>query len=510
MLKFAESVPIVAKHAYIGFGQDGTKVILDLGLAFYKCEKSCDYMGMLNFETEGNHPYIAYKSAWPGSPMPTPKYRKSNGKLTFVENRKQRCTDRNQMCDGLSAYSGLLFKEKVQEVAEYSGEVLGGGGDGDDTFMFLDLEGLKSMGVTHAVLTGHVFTKQAIKDLDGAFYRISAGEVYAGKGRDAWEGLMDMVLYQDLDEALEPPTPDNPKGHQARSNAMMLGMFNLRSDDDWVFGEKPASLTSGSHWEYAVLNQPIKGKMLSESLNEVRDVIAEQLVKVPREAQTEVNEEAGKTEHLQDYEDDDDDDDDMFADLASMNAWLDKEAAKNASKPAPNKADALFKAMPGGLPGGSTRNYFVLPESTKFKITVQSVFGSMLDKFSKQKAYASIYLNGQKLGSTGQSAVLSPPQIHPNPAFQGKSGVSFKPKDMIGSTKLGKFPLSLNIWISKWGKNTKVGTLVAAPHTLHPGIFTGNPFPFQQVIRLGLQDPSNPADFGLLADVTVEILSEEW
>lgn len=476
MLRFAESMPVVAKHVYVGFGQDDADVTLDLGVAFYQChslskvagKQDCAYAGMLNWETEGNHPHVSYEKAWPQSPMPTPRKK---------ERRKQRCTDAHNMCDGLKAFSGLLFKEKEKEVAEYSGEVLGAGGDGDDTFLFLDLEGLKSLGITHAVLTGHVFTGQKLSDLNGAFFRIAAGEVFPGQEK----GLMDTILYQDLDEALEPPTPDRHAGHQARSNAMMLGMFNIRGDDDWVFGEKPGALSDGSHWEFTMLNQPIKGRSLSKSHEEVRDVLLHQLVPIMKEEQVKVNQVAGK-ENLVDYEDDD----------------LDKEFS----------ADTLFEAMPGGLPGSSTRNYYVLPEEVTYQITVQNVFGPMLDKFDKQSVYVSHYWNGVKLVSTKTSIVEATGGI-----FKAGGFFIFKATPSIGKATLGGFPLSLNVWVSNWGKNTKVATLVAAPHTLHPGIFTGNPFPFEQVVTLTVGDPTQPgypSNVGLSAEVRVQIVSEEW
>eukprot|EP00746_Dinoflagellata_sp_MGD_P022135 gnl/MRDRNA2_/MRDRNA2_151695_c0_seq1.p1 gnl/MRDRNA2_/MRDRNA2_151695_c0~~gnl/MRDRNA2_/MRDRNA2_151695_c0_seq1.p1 ORF type:complete len:407 (+),score=50.60 gnl/MRDRNA2_/MRDRNA2_151695_c0_seq1:183-1223(+) len=105
MLGFGESIPIMAKHAYIGFGQDGTDVILDLGVALYTCDPfrkgpECQYRGMLNWETEGNHPHMAFEKAWPESPMQMPRK---------GLRRKNRCTDSYHMCAGSKEYSGFFF-----------------------------------------------------------------------------------------------------------------------------------------------------------------------------------------------------------------------------------------------------------------------------------------------------------------------------------------------------------------------------------------------------------------
>merc|ERR1712224_150084 len=100
-----------------------------------------------------------------------------------------------------------------------------------------------------------------------------------------------------------------------------------------------------------------------------------------------------------------------------------------------------------------------------------------------------------RLESTAKSIV----QSLTNPVGMG---AYFQPKGVIGKAKMGSFPLSLNVWIANWGRNTKVDTLVAAPHALHPGIFTGNPLRFEQSIRLSKD--------GLAANVGVKIVSEEW
>lgn len=480
LLKFGESMPVIAKHAYIGFGADGARggknVILDLGMSFYHCGpnpvkgdsrlQQCDFRGQLNWETEGNWAELVWAPTWPGGPMQKPRGSDRGG------NRRSRCPDANHMCDGQKSYSGLVFKEKVagEEVAEYSGELIGSGGDGDDSFMFLDLDGLKRLGITHAVMTGHEYKGNALRWLKGAFYRLAAGEVT--KGSQKVSGSMQTILYQDLDEIREPPSPGNPSGGPAEQNAMMLGMFALRDNAEWTFGPSlPAAVEQdGVHWEFVSLNTPIDGRTIADSKKEILNVLERQLPPVPEEDREALSRQAGL-----------DDDRAVAAELVEQMG-----------------ADDFYRKFPGGTPGAASRNYYALPESAQYSIRVVKVEGSALDKFKGNDIYVSVYWlaagKSSKIASSNEATVSQEGVA----SYDGDAG---KIKGTTPAEPFGRFPAELHVWKSTtmWS-NTNVGDLNVPVDILPRSVFTDGFFKAE--VQVG--DPT------LMVHLEVTVSKVKW
>mmetsp|Transcript_95718 Transcript_95718/g.151447 ORF Transcript_95718/g.151447 Transcript_95718/m.151447 type:complete len:732 (+) Transcript_95718:66-2261(+) len=463
-MNFGESIPVVAPQAFIGFGVDGSdtetgsNVILDLGMAFYSCDSSnsqptrdnlqdCTYKGMLNFETEANHAKGnrngLYAEAWPGFPGRVPDH-----------SRVRRCTNLTRMCaDQPDVFSGLLFKEKVEgaQVAEYSGELIGGGGDGDDSFMYLDLDGLKRLGVTHALLTGHEYNRVTLSKLTGAFYRLAAGKVVEKKGH------MQTILYQDLDEAKEPPTPQFPAGAKTDSNAMLLGVFSLRGDADWSFGEMPKA-AEGSHWQFTVLNTPIKGRRLSESTREIADVLNRQILPVPLSEQPALNELIGTALDLG-----------MNGELVAMTGADD--------------VDGAYQRLPGGAPGAATRNYHFLPEASVSKVLLNGVSNAQV--CAGKKLTVSI---GRASWETGVVA-------------EDGSGSIVGSRSINVQEKFGRFSSEI---IIACGGEPMPSIQRDLRRTLPPSVFTAPWADFWSTYALS--DPTS----GITLHFEVKVLSSEW
>lgn len=192
-------IPAMKQWLYVGVGTDadeeGERVDLDLGIILYKSDNGKHKRHLLNW---------------------------GNGEKLGVGRNPGR---------------------QWEQAAEYSGDNLTGAGEGDDEWMFLDLNLLKDIGVDVIAVMVHVYDgkRGRFQHLQGSFARYVMGDASGSTPSDqalSWSGA-ETVDYIDLDELRADKPP-----------AALIGVLTLEAKNKLVLPKKTIEKSTSSVEKY--------------------------------------------------------------------------------------------------------------------------------------------------------------------------------------------------------------------------------------------------------------------